>query len=90
MLVGLYKKHLFKVWGWGAKWGCKVGVWMCELWGCKGWVAQIWTCLLEAHDIAHLYDNHAYVAITWCMCGDYVAMTSLWEIGSVETTLPYN
>ncbi len=50
---------------------------MCELWGCKGWVAQIWTCLLEAHDIAHLYDNHAYVAITWCMCGDYVAMTSL-------------
>jgi len=28
---------------------------MCELWGCRGWGAQIWTCLLEGHDIVHIY-----------------------------------
>jgi hypothetical protein len=65
--------------------GVKLGCECVNFGGVEVGVAQIWTCLLEGHDIAHIYDNHAYVAITWCMCGDYVTMTS--EIGSAETTI---
>ncbi len=32
-----------------------------------------WAHLLEEHGVAHIYDNHVYMAMTWRLCGAYMA-----------------
>jgi hypothetical protein len=34
-----------------------------------------WAHLLEEHGVAHIYESHVYMAMTWCLCGAYMAPT---------------
>jgi len=72
LFVGLYRKQLFKLWGWSAEWGCKVEVWTCEFWGVEVGVHKFghvyWRdmTLLTFMTTMHMWQLHgAYVVIMW-------------------------
>lgn len=64
----LLQKQLFKV---KPITGARLG---CEHFEGNGFFLG-WAHLLGEHGVAHIYDGHVYMAMTWCLCVAYMAPT---------------